>query len=205
MSILGLPRSVGEIYGVLYFAESPLSIDEISSRLKISMGSTSQGLKTLRSLKAIRTSYVQGDRKDYYIAETEFRRLFSNFIKEDILPHLDSATDRISSMEKHVMANPDMNQEFYTTRIEKLKDLPKQVENSTRLAGFKNMNSQNSDEMKLVMRMVLHQAKPRMEMVASSTLLTLDGMEVFLPARSGQRKISFNPSNHFSPGIFCPV
>ena len=125
MSILGLPRSVGEIYGVLYFAESPLSMDEISSRLKISMGSTSQGLKTLRSLKAIRTSYVQGDRKDYYIAETEFRRLFSNFIKEDILPHLDSATDRISSMEKHVMANPDMNQEFYTTRIEKLKRLTK--------------------------------------------------------------------------------
>ena len=48
MSILGLPRSVGEIYGVLYFAESPMSMDEISSRLKISMGSTSQGLKTLR-------------------------------------------------------------------------------------------------------------------------------------------------------------
>jgi DNA-binding transcriptional regulator GbsR (MarR family) len=100
-------------------------MDEISSRLKISMGSTSQGLKTLRSLKAIRTSYVQGDRKDHYIAETEFRRLFSNFIKEDILPHLDSAADRISSMEKHVIANPDMNQEFYTTRIEKLKRLTK--------------------------------------------------------------------------------
>ena len=125
MSILGLPRSVGEIYGVLYFAENSLSMDEISSRLKISMGSTSQGLKTLRSLKAIRTSYVQGDRKDHYIAETEFRRLFSNFIKEDILPHLDSAADRISSMEKHVMANPDMNQEFYNTRIEKLKRLTK--------------------------------------------------------------------------------
>ena len=125
MSILGLPRSVCEIYGVLYFAENPLSMDEISSRLKISMGSTSQGLKTLRSLKAIRTSYVQGDRKDHYIAETEFRRLFSNFIKEDILQHLDSAADRISSMEKHVIANPVMNKEFYTTRIEKLKRLTK--------------------------------------------------------------------------------
>ena len=124
MSILGLPRSVGEIYGVLYLRKA-LSMDEISSRLKISMGSTSQGLKTLRSLKAIRTSYVQGDRKDYYIAETEFRRLFSNFIKEDILPHLDSATDRISSIEKQLNSNPDMNQEFYTTRIEKLKRLTK--------------------------------------------------------------------------------
>ena len=125
MSILGLPRSVGEIYGVLYFSESPLSMDEISTHLKISMGSTSQGLKTLRSLKAIRTTYVQGNRKDHYVAETEFRRLFSNFIKEDILPHLDSAADRISSIEKQLNSNPDMNQEFYTTRIEKLKRLTK--------------------------------------------------------------------------------
>ena len=125
MSILGLPRSVGEIYGILYFSESPLSMDEISLRLKISMGSTSQGLKTLRSLKAIRTTYVKGDRKDHYVAETEFRRLFSNFIKEDILPHLDSAADRISSIEKQLNSNPDMNQEFYTTRIEKLKRLTK--------------------------------------------------------------------------------
>ena len=102
---MGLPRSVGEIYGLLYFAEIPLSMDDISSRLSISMGSTSQGVKTLRSLKAIRTSYIQGDRRDHFLAETEFRRLFSNFIKEDILPHLDSATERITSMESCISSN----------------------------------------------------------------------------------------------------
>ena len=80
-------------------------MDDISSRLSISMGSTSQGLKTLRSLKAIRTSYIQGDRRDHFIAETEFRRLFSNFIKEDILPHLDSATERITRMETSISSN----------------------------------------------------------------------------------------------------
>jgi len=126
MSILGLPRSIGEIYGVLYFSEDPLSMDDISSRLKISMGSTSQGLKTLRSLKAIRTTYIQGDRRDHYSAESEFRRLFSNFIKEDILPHLDSATERISHMEEHISKkSSSSNSEFYTTRLEKLKRLTK--------------------------------------------------------------------------------
>lgn len=125
MGILGLPRSVGEIYGVLYFSEEPLSMDDISSRLKISMGSTSQGLKTLRSLKATRTTYIQGDRRDHYTAESEFRRLFSTFIKEDILPHLDSAADRISRMEQHVSQKKSSNSEFYSTRIEKLKRLTK--------------------------------------------------------------------------------
>ena len=56
MSVMGLPRSVGEIYGLLYFSEIPLSMDDISRRLSISMGSTSQGLKTLRSLKG--NSYI---------------------------------------------------------------------------------------------------------------------------------------------------
>ena len=52
MGLLGLPRSVGEIYGLLYFSPHPLPMDQIVSRLGISIGSASQGLKTLRSLKA---------------------------------------------------------------------------------------------------------------------------------------------------------
>ena len=84
MSIMGFPRSVGEIYGLLYFSQQPLSMDKIMDKLRISLGSASQGLKSLRSLKAVRTVYIQGERKDHFIAETEFRRLFSNFIKDEI-------------------------------------------------------------------------------------------------------------------------
>ena len=65
MNLLGLPRSVGEIYGLLYFSKHPMSMDEIVKRLGMSLGSASQGLRTLRSFKAIRTTYVMGDRKDY--------------------------------------------------------------------------------------------------------------------------------------------
>ena len=87
MSVLGMPRSVGEIYGLLYFSKDSLPMDQIASRLGISIGSASQGLRTLRSLKAVRTAYVAGDRRDHYFAETEFRRLFSNFIKDERKNH----------------------------------------------------------------------------------------------------------------------
>lgn len=123
MSMLGMPRSVGEIYGLLYFSPSPLPMDQIVSRLGISLGSASQGLKTLRSLKAVRTSYVPGDRRDHYLAETEFRRLFSNFIKEEILPHMESAQDRITRMEDSLSELNASDVEFYKIRIEKLKRL----------------------------------------------------------------------------------
>lgn len=123
MSILGMPRSVGEIYGLLYFSVVPLPMDQIVSRLGISIGSASQGLRTLRSLKAVRTSYVAGDRRDHYLAETEFRRLFSNFIKEEIMPHMESAKERIAKMEEALPVQDEKSAEFYKIRIEKLKRL----------------------------------------------------------------------------------
>ena len=125
MSLLGLPRSVGEIYGLLYFSPNPLTMDQIATRLEISIGSASQGLKTLRSLKAVKTSYVQGDRRDHYHAESEFRRLFSTFLNDEILPHLESAKDRIKRMENEMPLNDSEDFEFYNIRIEKLKRLTK--------------------------------------------------------------------------------
>ena len=123
MGILGMPRSVGEIYGLLYFSNCPLPMDQIVNRLGISLGSASQGLKTLRSLKAVRTTYVSGDRRDHYLAEIEFRRLFANFIKEEILPHMESAKDRIERMENSLSGQDPETEDFYRLRIEKLKRL----------------------------------------------------------------------------------
>jgi len=50
---LGLPKSVGQIYGLLFASPEPLSFSDIVERLEISNGSASQGLQLLRSLGAI--------------------------------------------------------------------------------------------------------------------------------------------------------
>ena len=93
--VLNLPRSVGEIYGLLFIASDPLCLDDCRIRLNISKGSTSQGLKILRSFGAIRTVYIPGDRKDYYLAETSLRKIASGFAGEQIRPHVDSGKERI--------------------------------------------------------------------------------------------------------------
>ena len=64
MSMLGMPRSVGEIYGLLYFSTTPLPMDQIVSRLGISLGSASQGLKTCA--QSSRTKLCTLDRRDHY-------------------------------------------------------------------------------------------------------------------------------------------
>lgn len=86
--MLSIPKSVGEIYGLLYSSPSPLTMDEVIERLSMSKGSASQGLRALRNIGAVRTTYVVGDRRDYFVADTELRNLAFGFLRESVEPHL---------------------------------------------------------------------------------------------------------------------
>ena len=84
--LIGLPRSIGEIYGCLYCSPDPLTFDDIEHRLGISRGSVSGGLKTLRQLGAIKLHYIPGSRMDHYVPELSMERLVRGFIKDQFSP-----------------------------------------------------------------------------------------------------------------------
>jgi DNA-binding transcriptional ArsR family regulator len=56
VQVAGVPKSVGQIYGLLYSSREPLSFSDIVERLEISKGSASQGLQLLRSLGAVKVA-----------------------------------------------------------------------------------------------------------------------------------------------------
>ena len=118
--VLGLPKSIGEIYGLLYASPRPLSFDDILGRLQISKGSTSQGLKFLRSLGAVRSVYIAGARRDHFVAETELKKLVSGFLREEFKPHLDSGSDRLSRLRELMSDQDPADQAFFRERIGKL-------------------------------------------------------------------------------------
>ena len=68
VKLIGLPKSVGEIYGLLYARNANLSLDDLVVILNISKGSVSQGLKMLRTLGAISEVGISGSRKTFYKA-----------------------------------------------------------------------------------------------------------------------------------------
>lgn len=98
--LFSLPKSLGEIFGLLFASENPLTFDSIVEKLQISRGSASQGLRFLRSIGAVHTVYVPGDRKDHYIAEDRLRPLLSGFLRERFLPHLNSGEERIKRLQQ---------------------------------------------------------------------------------------------------------
>lgn len=121
--VLGLPRSIGEIYGLLYISIHPLSLDDLVRRLGISKGSASQGLRLLKSLGAVReaenTSNVE--RRTYYQPSVELKRLAGGFIREQIRPHLDSGQSKIRQLAARAEAVEDPEQRaFLAERIERL-------------------------------------------------------------------------------------
>src|SRR5438034_4661994 len=93
--LLGQPRSLAEIYGLLFISARPLAMDHLIERLTLSKGSASQGLKFLRNIGAVKTVYVAGDRRAYYEAVAELRNLVTRFLRDQIVPHLESGQARL--------------------------------------------------------------------------------------------------------------
>ena len=125
--MLNLPRSVGEIYGLLFISYDPLCLDDCRIRLNISKGSTSQGLKILRSFGAIRTIYIPGDRKDYYLAETSLRKIASGFAGEQIQPHVHSGKERIERIRELLEADESVGKEMLEEKIDLLENWQKRA------------------------------------------------------------------------------
>lgn len=124
---LGLPRSFGEIYGLLFASPQPLSQQDIVVRLGISKGSVSQGLRFLRTIGAIQAAPEASERRECFVPVVELRALVGGFIRERITPQLSEWTDRthrirledFSAGAAHGSATPDL--QVISNRLEKLK------------------------------------------------------------------------------------
>ena len=99
---LSLPRSIGEIYGLLFSTPEPLSLDDVQLRLQLSRGSASEGLRWLRSLGAVNQVYLAGIRKEHFTAETSLRKLASGYLRDRIDPHLENGPSRLSILESSI-------------------------------------------------------------------------------------------------------
>jgi len=117
---LSLPRSVGEIYGLLFARGDKLTLDDLVSLLGISKGSASQGLRMLRGVGAIRLSHIPGDRKDYFEAETEFPALVRGFLRDQLAIKMDHADRRLDRLRAAVDNPANDAPDGLSGRVERL-------------------------------------------------------------------------------------
>jgi len=119
--VLGLPRSLGEIYGLLYISDRPLSLDDLVASLGISKGSASQGLRTLRTLGAVREVNSETERRTYYEPAVDLKRLVGGFIREQIVPHLASGKSKLDAISESIELTSDpAEKSFYQERAKRI-------------------------------------------------------------------------------------
>ena len=121
LKLIGLPKSVGEIYGLLFVSPQPLAMDDLMQRLRISLGAASQGLRLLRSFGAVKVIYVPGDRRDHYLADLDLSNFATVFIKEELRPRMDRALERMKRMEDLSEGLSAADRKATHARIERLK------------------------------------------------------------------------------------
>ena len=138
VQIFGVPKSVGQIYGLMFASSIPLSFSDIVKRLGISKGSASQGIQLLLSLGAINEAddSLDGSRtagtgellvvdsnatpcaRVAYQPELSLRRLMSGILKERIAPMASTGAERLARIRE--LAEQDGGNDFYLNRSKQL-------------------------------------------------------------------------------------
>lgn len=133
MQVFGMPKSIGQIYGLLYASPEPLSFSDIVERLGISKGSASQGMQMLRSIGAIGVADSRGgipaassagngnesSRREYYQPALSLRQLMSGILRERVTPLAVTSTQRVKRLRELASEFGDGGG-FYMDRVKRL-------------------------------------------------------------------------------------
>ncbi|MFC4765852.1 choline uptake/conversion transcriptional regulator CudC [Effusibacillus consociatus] len=116
MDLYGVTPSVGRLYGVLYFSDQPMSLDEMSKQMGMSKPSMSTGVHSLMEIFMIQKVWQKGVRKDLYEAEKDFFKSFIAFFckkwDREILVNLE-AINRSENILINLVNDPDTPQTIH--------------------------------------------------------------------------------------------
>ncbi|MFA6285822.1 MAG: HTH domain-containing protein [Opitutaceae bacterium] len=103
--LLGYPRSVGQIFGLIFLSEPPLSADDLVQRLGISRSGAGQGLKALQDIGAIKTAHQLASRKEHFQLQTDLGVLVKLLLNARILPKLEELAQQRKALDLAVRAD----------------------------------------------------------------------------------------------------
>lgn len=123
--LLGVPKSVAAIYGVIFASVTPLSFSEITARLNLSGGSVSQGIKLLREMGAIKAVPPEGEGesrgRDRFVPDLELRQLMRRFIEQRLEAQLDRGDRNLENLATTASAYAPDNHDLIAQRLSKLR------------------------------------------------------------------------------------
>ncbi|MCP5120566.1 MAG: hypothetical protein GY953_57975, partial [bacterium] len=123
----GYPRAMGAIFGALYLSAEPLSLDELATQACVTKGSVSTNVRALERMGMVHKQLRVGERKDYYIAETDFWTIAKSVLEQRSKGEFDSALRGVGEALNSVKSTawkPDeaATAAFYQERLQAIAD-----------------------------------------------------------------------------------
>jgi DNA-binding transcriptional regulator GbsR (MarR family) len=133
-SFWGFPRAMGAIFGAVYLAPAPLSLDEMVEQVNVSQGAVSTHVRTLERLGMVHKQIRLGDRKDYYEAEADFWKIIKGVLREREKSEFDLALNTVGeSLDLVKEADPASEDAelagFYRERMEGMQSFFNSLDN----------------------------------------------------------------------------
>jgi DNA-binding transcriptional regulator GbsR (MarR family) len=118
----GYPRAMGALYGALYLSPSPLSLDDLIPIVGVTKGAISTNIRALEQLGMVHKQVRSGDRKDYYLADTDFWKITKTILERRQKPEFDQALNDVGAALQNVRSRSYAGTEaelarFYEERL----------------------------------------------------------------------------------------
>ncbi|MCL6560082.1 MAG: MarR family transcriptional regulator [Firmicutes bacterium] len=87
----GLGKTLGEIFGVLYMSQEPRTLGEIAENLGVTKGNVSVAIRNLERLGMVRRFFKRGDRRVFFMAETDFWKITRMVLEQRQKPEFEQS------------------------------------------------------------------------------------------------------------------
>jgi DNA-binding transcriptional regulator GbsR (MarR family) len=125
----GFNKAMGQIYALLYLSAEPVSLGEIAQHLGISKGNASLNVKAMERWGLIQPISKNGDRRDFYRAETDFWKIVQDILnerdKKKIDHTLNAITDILAAVKSTKKSKKDPEGQFVQERLENILEFGK--------------------------------------------------------------------------------
>ena len=131
MHLYGITPSAGRLYGLLFFSDKPLTLDEMKEELGMSKTSMSNSVRSLLDLNMVEKVWVKGERKDLYTIRDDWYQVFFDYFTirwRTAITMNSSAMEKSMSKLKELIDDPKTTEEVREQALIDMKKLQERLD-----------------------------------------------------------------------------
>jgi DNA-binding transcriptional regulator GbsR (MarR family) len=119
----GFRRNMGRMWAVLYLEDHPLTAADLGERLGLSTGAVSMLVNELVHWGIIKKTWVVGERREHFEAETSIWKMISRVFRERELRWIRTAHEAFAEARGELEAGDDPRHQLIASRVAGLTQL----------------------------------------------------------------------------------